>query len=294
MYLFTIFTPTYNRANLIHRVFESLNSQSYKNFEWIILDDGSTDNTSEVLSKFRENSTFDIKIINRENKGKVFSINEALDHAAGELFVCFDSDDWCEPDALYRIAHVWNGLSINERLNYSGISCLKMYKNKTIVGEDYSRINYKGNSYVDRFNKRIRGDKWEIIRTDLHKKFKYDIHLSEKYMAPEYSWLLIGRFYKTIFLNEPLSIIEYQIDGISKNNLKHRVYSSISTKLFYRIAWEVASGPFIRFKSAINHVRFSMHSNTSPGLPHFDKAFAYIPARIMYIRDLFILKRASR
>jgi glycosyltransferase involved in cell wall biosynthesis len=294
MYLFTIFTPTYNRANLIHRVFESLTSQSYKNFEWIVLDDGSTDNTHEVLLDFQKNSKLEIKIIKRENKGKVFSINEALDHASGELFVCFDSDDWCEPDALNRLAEIWNSLTVDEKLNYSGISCLKMYTSKVIVGENYNRMNFKGHSYVDRFNKRISGDKWEIIRTDIHKKFKYDIHITEKYMAPEYSWLLMGVFYKTIFVNEPLSIIEYQVDGISKNNLKHRVCSSISTKLFYRTAWVVASGPVLKFKCAINHIRFSFHSNTAPELPFFDKFFAYIPAYLMYVKDSFSLMRHSK
>lgn len=288
--LISVFTPTYNRAMLIHRVYESLNKQDFTDFEWIIIDDGSSDGTEEIIETFRSTARYPIKFLKQENKGKARSINVGLDLAGGELFICFDSDDWCVPNALSRIAEVWAGLTVDERASYSGISCLKALRDGSTVGEDYARMNTKGESYIDRFNKRIRGDKWEVLRTDLHRAARYELFGDERYMAPSYAWLEIGKTHKTLFLNEALSIVEYQAEGISKNNLAHRVSSPVSTARVYFLAWSVSNNLASRFRSAVNYYRFNFHARRPSKLTFVFQLTALLPGWLLYCRDCYLLK----
>ncbi|ELB2930006.1 glycosyltransferase family 2 protein, partial [Vibrio alginolyticus] len=238
--VFTVFTPTYNRDKLLHRVYDSLTRQTFRSFEWLVIDDGSTDNTEDLINEMTKKSDFKIRYVKQKNSGKVNSINTALTLARGEFFLVFDSDDWCHSDALYEYYSAWESLSLDEKKEYCAISCLKEYTSGVIVGEDYSRMRMKGETYIDRYNRRIRGDKWECIRTEIHRKYPYDIFNGEKYMAPEYAWINMGRKYKTLFINKSLSIIEYQDDGISKNNIVHRANSPISTIKFYSLAKDLS------------------------------------------------------
>lgn len=292
--LISVFTPTYNRADLIHRVFNSLNAQAFTDFEWIIVDDGSTDGTAEVLEGFRAEASYPVKIHRRENRGKSQSINDGLELAEGELFICFDSDDWCTPNALARIAEVWTRLSVVEREDYAGVSCLKVLQDGSLVGEDYARMQTKGESYVDRFNKRIKGDKWEIIRTDLHRAARYDLGEGERYMAPEYAWLKIGTTHKTVFVNEALSVVEYQAEGISLNNLSHRISSPVSATRFYRFAWSISNNDRNRLRAAINYTRFGLHGKIPLMLPFPVRLFAALPGWILYRKDLASLEKRAK
>lgn len=292
--LISVFTPTYNRADLIHRVYDSLIVQDFCDFEWIVVDDGSTDATSEVLESFQKQASFPIKIHRQNNQGKAASINCGLDLAEGELFICFDSDDWCTRDAFSTIAEQWEALGTERRQAYCGISCLKILRDGTLVGEDYARMKMFGDSYVDRFNRKIKGDKWEIIRTDLHRQAKYDLAESERYMAPEYAWLKIGLTHKTVFLNRALSVVEYQADGISQNNLAHRASSPVSTMRFYRLAWSVADNLRSRISAAINLTRFGHHAGITAELPLISRAYAALPGWFLYRRDMKKLRLRSR
>lgn len=287
---FTVFTPTYNRSTLIHRVFDSLNKQAFRNFEWLIIDDGSTDDTESVISSFREQADFPIRYFKKCNQGKVLAINDALDLADGEFFLVFDSDDWCTDDALERFHTVW--LSIENKEKYCAISCLKSYSDSKVVGERYNKYLGSMNNYVDRFNLQVKGDKWECIKTKIHKDCKYDVHAGEKYQAPEYAWLKMGKNYSTLFVDEVLSIVEYQADGISNNNIAHRVGSSFSTLSFYVLALSCSKNVKMRFRSLANLVRFAAHSKKLKyryifNIPSF--FFGYI----LFTHDKYKLKKVD-
>lgn len=256
----TVFTPTYNRAKLIHRVFDSLQNQNSRDFEWLIIDDGSSDNTEEVVSEFSKKSKFPIQYIKRENKGKAASINDGLLHANGEFFLVFDSDDWCVDNAIERFISAWDDLSQEQKKSYCAVSALKAYQDGSVVGDDYSRMESHGLSYIDRFNRRVAGDKWEFIRTDIHKSFPYELFPGEKYQAPEFAWLKMGVRYKTIFLNEVLSVVEYQEDGISRNNIKHRAASPNSTAKFYLTGLSASKTIYMKARMRSNAGRFYLHA----------------------------------
>ena len=116
-YKFTVFTPTYNREHLLHRVFDSLQVQDFIDFEWLILDDGSSDNTKQVVDEFVNKSNFNIRYIFKKNGGKVAAVNMGLELAEGEFFLVFDSDDWCDSNTLSTFIDEWNKLNNDEKLN---------------------------------------------------------------------------------------------------------------------------------------------------------------------------------
>lgn len=256
----TVFTPTYNRAKLIHRVYDSLMAQTCKAFEWLIIDDGSTDDTEAAIKKFIDDADFPIRYIKRQNKGKAASINEALALSVGEFFLVFDSDDWCTPNALERFLDAWD--EIDRPDDYCAVSALKGYSETEVVGEDYRRMRKFGESYLDRFSRRVRGDKWEFIRTEIHRRFLYELAPGERYQAPEYAWLAMGQAYRTVFINEIIGIVEYQADGISKNNLKHRVASARSTYCFYKRGYSLSKSKFLALRCEINAARFALHAKS--------------------------------
>ena len=101
-YIFTVFTPTYNRAHTLSRVYKSLADQTFKNFEWLIVDDGSTDGTKVLIEKWTEEASFPIRYFYQENQGKHIAHNLGVKKARGELFLSLDSDDTCVPEALER------------------------------------------------------------------------------------------------------------------------------------------------------------------------------------------------
>src|SRR5690606_13915812 len=135
----TVFTPPYNRANLLGRLFDAMAQQGDVSFEWLVIDDGSTDGKHALVRRLQEHARFCIRYESRPNRGNAACINRALDLARGEFFLVMDSDDWCTDDALARFVAAWDSLG-DSRSEYCGVSALKMYTDGRIVGEDYRRL----------------------------------------------------------------------------------------------------------------------------------------------------------
>lgn len=258
----TVFTPTLNRASLLPRVFQALQAQDFHDFEWLIFDDGSWDDTQLVVDELKNLANFEIVYEYQENIGKTRSINKAVFRARGELFLVLDSDDWCVPHALSRFLEVWDGLG-SKQSEYCSISCLKTLADGAAIGEGYSKLSNGEFSYVDRFNAAVKGDKWEFISTKVHRENLYELAEFEKYMAPEYAWLKMGKSYKTVFLDEALGIVEYQPDGISRNNILHRLGSPQSACRFYEYALSCATTKRQKVRMAANYTRFALHGKSS-------------------------------
>lgn len=286
----TVFTPTYNRAHLLHRVYGSLADQTFKDFEWLIIDDGSTDETETVVSEFAARSDLRIRYYKQANKGKAASINEALALAQGVFFLVFDSDDWCTDNALERFLNAWD--EIDQPEEYCAVSALKGYSRTTVVGETYNRMSKFGESYLDRFSRQVRGDKWEFIRTAIHRNHLYDLAAGERYQAPEYAWLGMALSYKTVFLDEVLGVVEYQADGISRNNLTHRMQSPRSTYQFYMRGCELSKKKRLKLRCEVNAARFALHAQ-STGLLSNISLSATLMGVVMYVRDRLVSALAS-
>ncbi len=255
-YKITVCTPTYNRAHLIKGVYLSLKNQTFKNFEWIIVDDGSSDNTKDCVKEFRKEADFPIKYIYQKNGGKHKAVNKALDIARGELFLIFDSDDECENNTL----EIFNEYYEKYKNKVIGVVALSKYKNNgKIIGDKFPKDEMITTLNDISFHKNVKGDKFIILRTDIFKKYKFPEFEDEKFIAESSVWNVIGKNYKFIFINQILFSVGYQNDGLSskskmlrKTNPKGAVYI-YKNRLFMNIPLKE------KIRALINCLRFAVY-----------------------------------
>ena len=213
----TIFTPAYNRAYTLHKCYESLKRQTNKNFKWMIIDDGSTDNTVDLVAKWKEKSDFEIIYIYKQNGGMHTAHNTAYENIDTELNVCIDSDDYLTDDAVEIIVSEWEKVK-SEKL--AGLGALNVFESGEIIGSKFPE-NIKLSKYFDIYNKYgVVGDKKFIYRTELIKKFPYPEYEGEKYVGLDYKYKKLDEEYELALINKVVCVVEYMEDGSSKNMLK--------------------------------------------------------------------------
>ena len=213
----TIFTPAYNRAYTLHKCYESLLRQTCKDFVWLIIDDGSTDNTKELVEKWIKENLINIRYIYQENQGMHGAHNTAYENIDTELNVCIDSDDYMTDYAVEKIINHWNE---NKRDDLAGIAALDIYENGEVIGEKFPE-ELKESTYWDIYHKyKIKGDKKLIYRSDLTREFPYPIFEGEKYVGLGYKYAKLDERYKLLIMNEKVCVVEYIEDGSSRNMLK--------------------------------------------------------------------------
>lgn len=256
--LLTIFTPAYNRAYTIHKCYESLKRQSCKDFEWLIIDDGSTDNTKELVKKWiKETNDFKIRYIYQENQGMHGAHNTAYENIYTELNVCIDSDDYMPNDAVEKIRDAWKKVRDNKKI--SGLIGLDAYEGGRIIGDKLPE-NIKTDTLFDlSYNKGIIGDKKLVYRTELTKRYPYPIYEGEKYVGLAYKYYKLDQEYELSLMNEVLCIVEYMEDGSSLNMFKQYMKNPKGFA-FYRI--ENMKNPKgnlrYKFKECIHYVSSSL------------------------------------
>lgn len=211
----TVFTPTYNRAYILSNLYESLKRQSFHNFEWLIIDDGSTDNTEKLVESWKDQSDFfSIRYYKQENGGKCRAINRALDLAQGELFFTVDSDDYLTDDALQKLSSWQKDLPENEK--YCGIAGnLGISLNET-TNTLFKNEYYEG-TFLDRYTV-VDGERAIALYTEVHRKYKYPEFQDERFMTEAVVWNRMAKDgYKIRFYNDIIWIYEYKEDGLTKS-----------------------------------------------------------------------------
>lgn len=215
--MLTVFTPAYNRAYTLHKCYESLKRQTNKNFKWLIVDDGSTDNTKELVMKWKEEVDFEIKYIYKKNGGMHTAHNTAYENIDTELNVCIDSDDYLTDDAVEIIINEWKRVK-NE--NLAGLGALNIFEDGKVIGTKFPE-NLKTAKYFDIYNKHgVKGDKKFIYRTELTRCFPYPEFEGEKYVGLDYKYKKLDEKYEVALVNKVVCIVEYMEDGSSKNMLR--------------------------------------------------------------------------
>lgn len=222
--LITIFTPTYNRSTYLPVLYNSLISQTYKDIEWVIVDDGSSDNTDDVVENFISENKVNITYYKQSNAGKHIAMNQGARLAKGYLFYVVDSDDFLTPDSVERVLYHWENvqkLSFNERTSIIGIAGNIIYPSGEIVGDNpgYEILDTDLIDY--RFNRKIKGDKKEVYLTEIVRANPFPQIPGEKF-CPEalVFYRLAEQGYKLRFVNENIYICEYLEGGLSLNGLK--------------------------------------------------------------------------
>ena len=215
----TVFTPAYNRAHTIGRTYESLKNQSCKDFIWLVVDDGSTDNTAELVKKWQtEETTFKIDYIYKENGGMHTAHNTAYENIKTELNVCVDSDDCMPFDAVESILLKWNDVKDK---GYAGIIALD---DNMVTGEIIGTSFAPGlqeTTLCEFYASGGKGDKKLIYVTDIINNYPpYPVFEGEKYVALAYKYRLIDQDYKLAVLDKVVCNVEYQDNGSSATMFK--------------------------------------------------------------------------
>lgn len=218
----TVFTPAYNRAHTIGRTYKSLLKQDCKDFIWLVVDDGSTDNTAELVKEWqkRENG-FEIRYVYKKNGGMHTAHNVAYEHIDTELNVCIDSDDKLAPGAIQKILKKWSEV---KDLGYAGIIGLDAdMSNGKIIGKGFP-AGMTETTLMGYYASGGAGDKKLVYRTDIINQYpSYPVFEGEKYVALAYKYRLIDQKYKLAVLDEVLCEVEYQADGSSMNMYRQYV-----------------------------------------------------------------------
>ncbi|ATA74777.1 MULTISPECIES: glycosyltransferase family A protein [Capnocytophaga] len=215
----TVFTPTYNRAHLLPRLYQSLCEQTSRDFIWLVIDDGSHDNTQELIRQWQKDNIIEITYLFKENGGMHTGHNLAYKNISTELNVCIDSDDYMPRDAIQKILITW--LQIENKEKIAGIIGLDADNKGKIIGTDIP-VELKKGSLWDLYNKYgVKGDKKLVIRTDVIKQYPlYPEYEHERLVPLDVLYIMIGRDYDFMYQNEVYCIVEYQEEGSSKTIFK--------------------------------------------------------------------------
>ncbi len=265
----TILTPAYNRASLLPRVFDSLLRQTFKNFEWIVVDDGSTDNTQEVLASLKERcgDTFPMTCLFKENGGKHMAINMGVKHASGELFFIVDSDDMLPLDALATVMEEWRPISGDE--SFGGVAGLDIAMDShEVIGSGLPREHIDANAMDIRYRHHVTGDMKEVFRTEVLRQFPFPEFEGERFCPEQLVWFRIARRYKLRYFNKPIYIADYQPDGITAGITRARMKSPSASMLTYAELTECPVPFLVKVKAAINFWRFWYCRTATSVVPH--------------------------
>lgn len=248
----TIFTPTYNRKKQLKKCYSSLLKQSNRDFEWLIIDDGSSDDTEEIVESWKEEQKLNIKYYKKSNGGKASCINKSLELVNTPLWLCLDSDDYLTTNAVEII--LYNYKKIIDMDNVCGLFALRSkpdgtpMQNKSIPQE----IEYTTQSYV-RYILNIPPEYLHVYKTDIIKKYKYPIIKNERFMPLSFVFDQIDQIYKYKVLFDPIMICEYQSDGMTNNKRALIKKNPEGYKLYKKQAILLAPNLKEKVKAAITY-----------------------------------------
>lgn len=228
---FTVFTPVYNGAKHLHRVFASVKAQSFQNFEWIIVNDGSEDETEKMVLDFiSQNPELDITYIYQVNSGKHIAWNKAVALAKGELFVPADADDSFDQHSLAFFHSVWHGLPTERKRRLSGVNVLCLDNDSdNVVGSTYPADGMEASNLELMYKYKMLGEKWGCIRVDLLKERPFPA--VQGACAPlSFLWLSLSKAHKILCFNRALRRYYTTPSGITQTAHKNR-YSLAKSKL---------------------------------------------------------------
>jgi len=298
----TVLTPTFNRVGLLPRVYQSLIAQTQKEFEWVIVDDGSTDGTKDLVREWVGRSPFPVRYLWQENSGKHVAVNRGVALAQGDLVLILDSDDWLVPNAIERVRYWWNTIPEAQRAEFAGVAGLCAFPSGHLVGTPFPKEILDSNPIEIRVRYKVRGDKCEVWRTDVLRSFPFPEDLG-RFVTEGLVWNRIARRYKVRFVNEVWKITEYQHDGLSAKSLELRAGSPRAARVYYKEFAETSEVeiPILRrLREYANYTRFSCHACVSLGDQAREVRFKYLwglasPLGVLlYLRDRVKLRARGR
>lgn len=272
----TVFTPAYNRGYIIDKLYRSLQRQSFRNFEWVVVDDGSTDDTEQRMAEYMsEEKDFSVRYVKTTNGGKHRAINRGVKEARGELFFIVDSDDYITDDALEQIHGVEKSIPEEEKHHFAGVCGMKAYTMDRYIGTTFVG-EYLDVTTLEREANHITGDKAEVFYTEILRRYPFPEFEGEKFLTECVVWDKIAADgYKLRFYNQIAVICNYLEDGLTRNSenliLKNPrgqgLYLSQSAK-FGKLSgmekWEAYLLYFYAFHHKLSFVKISKNLQINP------------------------------
>lgn len=267
---FTVFTPTYNRAGTLPRLHASLTAQTFRDFEWLIVDDGSEDDTEELVAAWCADSDFPIRYVRQHNQGKHVAFNRGVREARGELFLSLDSDDELLPRALERFKFHWDSIPEREQATFSAVTGLCVDANGEIVGTRFPSDPTDSDPLEIRFRHRVRGEKCGFHRTEVLRRTPFPEPPGQRFVTESIVWDRIARAYSTRYVNEPMRIYHTDHDATSLSaqvadvrRLAGMFAAVEREQLNYELRWaRYAPGEFLI--AAAQFTRHSLHERVGP------------------------------
>jgi glycosyltransferase involved in cell wall biosynthesis len=258
--LLTIFTPTYNRADRLHRPFESLlNQEGEVSFEWLVIDDGSTDETTDVMKSFIERAPFPIRYYRKENEGKHRTLNKGFQLARGYYFAGLDSDDAYVPGTISDMQRSWESIPLEEREEYGYLMGLVIDQDGQLQGKEFPAEYFDSTILDCRYRLKIHGERLACSRTAVLREFPMpepDRHMP--WFSESVNWARIGRKYKTRFVNHVWRVY-FRDEGDSIMHIKDRAQWHGYLSLVYTINEQLdyfRYAPREFFRHAVGIIRY--------------------------------------
>lgn len=259
----TIFTPTYNRAYIIENLYRSLQRQTCKDFEWFVIDDGSTDKTEGLFREWSKETNFPVRYIKQQNGGKHRAINRGIKEAKGELFFIVDSDDYLADDAIDRIYYHYS--TIKGDNDYCGVCGLRCYPDGTKVGggDDFGILDCSSIEF--RYKYKVKGDMAEVLRTEVLRQYPFPEIKGEKFCPEAVIFNRVAQRYKLRYFYENIYVCDYLPDGLTAKITRIRMQSPVSAMICYSDLAGFKVPITQKIKAAVNFWRFSFCSNEAFG-----------------------------
>ncbi len=259
-YTFTVFTPTFNRAHTLHRVYESLTRQTFRDFEWLVVDDGSTDQTESLVLDWQREASFPIRYVWQENAGKPSATNRGARLAEGELFLNLDSDDACLPHALERFKHHWESIPKSQRSDFLGVTGLVQRPDGKLCGTPFPSSPFDSTSLEKIGKHGVRGEKWRFVRTTVMREFPFPVLRGERFLPESVVWHRMARVYRTRYINEVLRIFYLTEESLSAPLARILNPQGAILSCRERIAAADVLPRSIVFRACANRIRFRLHA----------------------------------
>ncbi len=250
--LITLFTPTYNRAHLLPEIYFSLEAQTSKDFEWVIVDDGSKDDTYNVVNSLLKGKSFPIRYYHKENGGKHTAINMGAKIARGQLLLILDSDDVLPPTAIADIREAFE--LVKDKNCFAGVCGYMAHRDGRIIGHPLVEADISEIEMRNRYH--VTGDMCEVFRTDVLREFPFPEIKDERFCPECLVWNRIALKYRLHVFPKVIYLRDYLDGGLTDNIVRIRMNSPVASMMTYAEMLDLDIPWSQKVKAAINYYRF--------------------------------------
>ena len=288
----SIVTTSYNRAYRLPILYESICKQVDTDFEWVIVDDGSTDDTESLVNSYIEENKVLIRYFKKENGGMNTAMNVGVNNSEGLFVFKVDSDDIILPNAIERIRYYYDSgfWKENQDNKLCGLCFLNQDIKGEIIGNRFTKDLFISDYIEERVNNNIKGDKSEVIFTEVRKRFPYMEFPNEKRYPTSGVLASISKEYNMVFINESIYIRDYQTDGITKSGTNKGVFATPHGMIHHSNIFMTKDFKFnIRLQNSVFYIlsciytKEKMFHTISNSTAPFLVSLMYLPSLALYI-----------